>query len=470
MQTSKETLSPTRVKLTVEVPFEELKPNVDAAYKRIAQQVRVAGFRPGKVPPRVLDQRVGRGVVLDEALQEALPQLYSSAVEQESLDVLSQPEVDVTAFSDGSPLTFTAEVDVRPEIELPPYDGLAVSVDDVEVTDEDINAELDRLRDRFAVLQAADRPAQEGDYLSLDLSATVDGEPVPGAEASGLSYEVGTGSLVRGLDEAIIGAAEGESRTFDTELVAGDFAGRTAQVTATVRSVKAKELPELDDDFATTASEFDTLDELKADVRNRVTRMRKLEQGIQARDKALDLLVDSVEVPIPDSVLEQEIAARHQTLDNQLQQIGMTREDYLRTEEKSAEDFETEVRESALRAVKAQFVLDAVAEKEQLQVEQQDLSDQVMRRAARSGMPPEQFVQQLVSAGQLPYIAAEVLRGKALATVLEAANITDASGNKVDLEELREDIPELAAHDHDHDHDHEDEVAEAADEAATDSA
>jgi trigger factor len=317
------------------------------------------------------------------------------------------------------------------------------------------------MRDRFAVLQAADRPAQEGDYLSIDLLATVDDEPVPGAEASGLSYEVGSGSLVRGLDEAIIGAAEGESRTFETELVAGDFAGRTASVTATVRSVKAKELPDLDDDFATTASEFDTLDELKADLLGRVTRVRKLEQGVQARDRVLEKLVDSVEVPVPATVLEQEIQARQQSLDSQLQQVGMTRDDYLQTEGKTAEEFDAEIRESAERAVKAQFVLDAVADKEEISVEQQDLTDQIVRRAQRSGMPPEQFVQQILQAGQLPYVAAEVLRGKALATVLEAATITDVSGRPVDLEELREDMPEIADHDHEghdhegHDHDHE---------------
>ena len=440
MQTSKEALSPTRTKLLVEVPFDELTEPIAAAYKRISSQVRIAGFRPGKVPPRVIDQRVGRGAVLDEALQEALPKLYNAAVEQEKLDVLSQPEVDVTAFADGEPLTFTAEVDIRPEIELPPFEDIEVTVDNVEITDEDITGELDKLRDRFAVLKSVERPIADKDYLSIDLVAHVDGKPVEGAEATGISYEVGSGSLITGLDDAVIGAALDDERTFDTELVAGEFAGQTAQVTVTIKSVKEKELPPLDDDFATTASEFDTLDELKDDTRTRVTRIRKLEQGIQARDRVLDKLVDSVEVPIPESVLEQEVSARQHNLDHQLEQIGMSRQDYLNTEDKTEEDFDAEVVESATRAVKAQFVLDAVAQKEELEVEQQELMDQIFRRAQRSGMPPEQFIQQVAQAGQLPYVAAEVVRGKALATILERAKVTDEAGNVVDLEELREPV------------------------------
>jgi trigger factor len=440
VQTSKEALSPTRTKLLVEVPFDELTEPIAAAYKRISGQVRIAGFRPGKVPPRVIDQRVGRTAVLDEALQEALPKLYNAAVEQEKLDVLSQPEVDVTAFADGEPLTFTAEVDVRPEIELPPFADIEVTVDNVDVTDEDITGELDKLRDRFAVLQSVDRPVEDKDYLSIDLVAHVDGKPVEGAEATGISYEVGSGSLITGLDDAVTGAASGDERTFDTELVAGEFAGQTAQVTVTIKSVKAKDLPPLDDDFATTASEFDTLDELKDDTRTRVTRIKKLEQGIQARDRVLDKLVDSVEVPIPESVLEQEVSARQHNLDHQLEQIGMSRQDYLKTEDKTVEDFDSEVIESATRAVKAQFVLDAVAQKEEIQVEQQELMDQIFRRAQQSGMPPEQFIQQIAQAGQLPYVAAEVVRGKALATILEQAKVTDEAGNVVDLEELREPV------------------------------
>ena len=309
MKATKEALSPTRVKLTVEVPFEELKPNLDAAYKALARQVRVPGFRPGRAPARVLDQRFGREYVLDQALQEALPRFYSEAVQQEAVEVISQPEVDITTFTDGEPLVFTAEVDVRPDFELPEYEGVEVTVDDVEVPEEDITSQLDTLRDRFATLQPVERPVQDGDFLTIDLAATVDGESVPGADSTGMSYEVGNDSLIVGLDEAVRGASEGDERTFTTELVAGDFAGSTADVTVKIRSVKEKERPELDDDFATTASEFDTLEELQDDIRTRLSRVKKMEQGVQARDKVLETLLDAVEIPLPESVVEGEIEA-----------------------------------------------------------------------------------------------------------------------------------------------------------------
>ena len=271
MQTSKETLSPTRVRLTVEVPFDEFKPSVDAAYKRVARQVRVPGFRPGKAPARILDQRVGRGQILEEALHEALPGLYSQAVEKEELLVLSRPEVDITKLEDGSQLVFTAEMDIRPEITLPDYEGMEITVDEATVSDEELSEQLAGLRDRFAVLVPVERPAESGDFLSIDLDATVDGEEVPGAKTSGYSYELGSGGAMAELDEALAGATEGDTRTFETALVAGDFAGQKAQVSVTVGSVKRKELPDLDDEFATTASEFDTLDELRADISGAAT-------------------------------------------------------------------------------------------------------------------------------------------------------------------------------------------------------
>ncbi len=438
MKATKEALSPTRVKLTVEVPFEELKPNLDAAYKSLARQVRVPGFRPGKAPARVLDQRFGREYVLDQALQEALPRFYSEAVQQESVEVISQPEVDITTFTDGEPLVFTAEVDVRPDFELPEYEGVEVTVDDVEVPEEDITSQLDTLRDRFATLQPVERPVQDGDFLTIDLVATVDGESVPGADSSGMSYEVGNDTLIAGLDEAVRGANEGDERTFTTELMAGDFAGRTADVTVKVRSVKQKERPELDDDFATTASEFDTLDELENDIRTRLSRVKKMEQGVQARDKVLETLLDAVEIPLPESVVEGEIEARRSSLSQQLSQIGVTQETYLESEGKTAEEFDAEIKDSAERAVKAQFVLDTLAEKLELQVEQEELTEHLIRRAQQAQMAPQDYANQIMQSNSIGVLMAEVLRGKALAHVLDAATITDASGNTVALSDLDE--------------------------------
>jgi trigger factor len=473
VKATKENLTPTRVKITVEVPFDELKPSVDAAYRKLGRQVRVSGFRPGKVPPRILDQRVGRGAVLDEALQDALPHFYSEAVQQEKVDVLSRPEVDVTEFADNAPLIFTAEVDVRPSVELPEYDNLEVTVDAVSVSDEDVDTQLDSLRDRFAVLKPVERPATAGDYVSIDLAATVEGKPVEGAEATGMSYEIGSGTLVRGIDEALEGVADGETKTFDTELVAGEFAGQTAEVAVTVRSIKEKELPALDDDFATTASEFDTLDELRADTRTRLERARRVEQGVQARDRALEALVDRTDVPLPESVVEGEVDARAHGLQDQLDQLQMTRDQYLEAEGRTAEDFDRELRESAEKAVKAQFVLDAVAEKEQIGVDENELTEQIVRRARRAGVSPDQYAQQVVQSGQLGMIAGEVVRGKALATVLEHATVTDTEGATVDLEALREDVPAglVASEDADDLLDAiEDEEISAVDETAVDEA
>jgi trigger factor len=464
VQASTEALSPTRVKLTVEVPFAELTPSLDRAYKKLAQQVRVQGFRPGKVPPRILDQRLGRGAVLSEALDDALPRFYSDAVEQTSIVPVSRPEVDVTGFGDNEPLVFTAEVDVRPE------------VDEVAQGQEEIDQQLSLLRDRFAVLRSVDRPVADGDYLSIDLSATVDGTPVPEADTSGLSYEVGHElrshghEMVVGLDEALIGLSEGESRTFTTRLVAGEFADRDAEVTVTVKSVKEKDLPALDDDFAQTASEFETLAELETSIRDRVRRVKLMEQGIEARDKTLDALLDLVEIPLPQSMVDAEAEFRTTQLDEQLSNAGLNRENYLESEGKTEDELTTEVREGAEKSVKAQFVLDAIADAEELGVAEAELTQQLFSRAARLGISPDQYAQQLVQNGQLPLLVAEVRRGKALALVLESAVITDAAGNTVDLEALREDVPvELGGDAGDAgDADAESPAeAEAADEAAT---
>ena len=438
MKSDLETLNPTRVKLTVEVPFEELKPSLDAAYRKIGGQVSIPGFRKGKVPPRVIDQRFGRAVVLEEAVNEALPELYGRAVEENDVQVLGQPEVDVTELEDGQHLKFTAEVDVRPQFDLPDYEGLAVTVDDAEVTDAEIEEQVDGLRERFATLTGVDRAATDGDFVSMDLSATVDGQPVEELTAKGLSYQVGSGSLLDGLDEAVTGLSVGESKDFPTTLVGGDHAGQEATVTVEVKSVKARELPELDDDFAQTASEFDTLEELRDDVRKRVAEMKAVQQGVQARDRVLEALLAKVDIPLPEGVIKAEIDSRNHNLAHQLETAGMSRDDFLAAEGQTAEEFDADIEKRTREAMTAQFVLDKVVEKEQLSVNEQELTEHIVRSASRYGMAPDQFAQQIVSAGQVPVLVSEVVRGKALALVLEKAVVTDESGRPVDLEALRE--------------------------------
>jgi trigger factor len=445
MKSAVENLGPTRVKLTVEVPFEELKPSLDSAYKKIGQQVRLKGFRPGKVPAAMIDQYVGRAAVLEEAVNDALPRLYGEAVRENDVNILGHPEIEVTEFNDGDQLVFTAEVDVRPEIELPDYDGLPVTVDDAEVDDATVEEQLEGLRERFATLKGVERAVQAGDYVSLDLSATVGGEPIEDATASNLSYEVGSDSLVTGLDEALVGLSAGESKEFETQLRSGDHGGESAVAAVTVKSVKEKEVPALDDDFAQTASEFDTIAELREDIRERLSRIGRLQQGVQARDRVLEVLLERVDIPMPEHVLGDEINYRKQSMDQQLQAAGITKEAYAEMEGRSVEEIDTELEEGARNAIRAQFVLDAIAGKEELQVAEAELTDQIVRRAQQAGMRADQYAQQVVQSGQLGALMSEVLRGKALAHVLEHATITDASGRPVDLDSLTKEFESPAA-------------------------
>ena len=440
MQSAVETLSPTRVKLTVEVPFDELKPELDSAYKKIGAQVKVQGFRPGKVPPRILDQRVGRGVVLEEAVQEAIPRLYGEAVTEAGITPVAQPEVEVTKFADGDALEFTAEVDVRPEVTIPSYDGLAVTVDTVEVSDEEVDEQVLALRERFASLKDVERPAGDGDFVTLDLVATVEGEEVAGGTATGLSYQIGSGQLLEGIDEAVTGASAGEERAFQTALVAGEHEGKTADVAVTVKAVQERSVPEADYAWASESTGFDTFAALREDVVTRLDRVQRLQQGVDARDKVLEALLEQVEVPLPQSVVDAELSWRQKTAQDQLTRSGATLEGYLESEGKTNEEFEAELLDSAQSAVKAQLVLDAVADKEELGVTDAELTDQVVRRAARAGVSPDQYAQQVVQSGQLAGLVSEVRRGKALATVMESATITDSAGAAVDLEQLRDDM------------------------------
>jgi trigger factor len=446
-----ENLSPTRVRLAVEVPFDDLKPSLDKAYKQLAQQIRVPGFRPGKVPARVIDQRVGRGAVLQEAVNDALPQLYGEAAREHELRPLGQPDIDITQLDDGTSLSFTAEVDVRPEITLPELEGIAVTVDDAVVADDDVEVQLNDLRDRFGTLKGVERPVQVGDYVSIDLVAKVGDGEVEGGSAKGLSYVVGSDDLVDGLDEAITGKSAGDSATFPTTLRQGDHAGQEGEVTVTVKSVKVKELPEVDDEFAQLASEFDTVDELRNDLRERLARVKTLEQGAQARDKVLEHLIDSVDFPLPESAVKAEIDFREHEVVHTLNHDDALFERYLEAQGKTREEFENELRESAEKSVRAQFVLDAVADRIDAQPNESELTEYLIRQAQRYQMAPQEFANQIVQAGNLPVLMADLRRNKALAQLLETAVVTDGSGNPVDLAALT--AADLEAADEDYDGD-----------------
>ncbi|MQY06227.1 trigger factor [Actinomadura macrotermitis] len=440
MKTDVEELTPTRVKLTVEVPFDELKPNLDKAYKEISQQVRIKGFRPGKVPAPLIDKYVGRGAVLQEAVNDALPELYGRAVEESEIFVLGQPDVEVTELNDGEQFAFTAEVDIRPKFEVPDYDGIEVVVDDAEVTEEQVEETLGNLRERFASLTTVERAAAEGDFATIDLAAAIDGEAVEDAATSGYSYEVGSGSAIEGLDEAVTGLSAGENTTFTAPLAGGERAGEEAEITVTVQSVKTKDLPEADDEFAQMASEFDTIEELREDVRTRLGRQVKLQQLSDARDKALEALLAKVEIPLPDQVVQDEIDRRYQQLDQQLQMAGLTKEAYLADEEKSEEEFDADVRSAAALAVKGGFVLDQLAVQEELNVENEELSEYVVTQAMQMGVAPQQLAQYLTENNQLPAIVSEVLRSKALNLVVEHVTIKDESGNVIDPEAVQREL------------------------------
>ncbi|SDO17109.1 trigger factor [Geodermatophilus sp. DSM 45219] len=468
MKSTIEELGPTRVRMAIEVPWGDLDHAFGEVYKELGKQVRVPGFRPGKVPNRVLDQRIGRPLVLEQVVQHAIPEVYSEVVRENQVRVLGQPDIEVTRLDDNDTLAFTAEVDVAPKVELPSLDELAVTVDDVEVTDEEIDQQISVMRERFGMLTNVDRAAEDGDFVSIDLEARLGDEVLEDGSTTGMSYEVGSGNLMDGLDDAVRGLSAEESTTFQTALQQGPNAGETADVTVTVRSVKTKELPELDDEFASTASEFDTLEELREDVRTRLARTKVLQQGAQARDKLVEHLLETVEVPIPENLVEREIEWRNRAMQNELQQAGMDWDSFLQMSGvESQEAYDADQRKNIEEAVRTQFLLDAVADAREVTVDNEDLSAQIMAQAQRNRMSPEQYAQQLQQGGNIAEFVADVRRTKTLAQLLEQTTITDASGNVVDLEALRPKTVQAPATAGD---DAEDDVTAAEDDTSTDGA
>ncbi|GAA1726913.1 trigger factor [Isoptericola hypogeus] len=420
MKSAVETLDPTKVKLTVEVEYDELKPSIDHAYKHIAEQVNIPGFRKGKVPPRIIDQRVGWGAVVEHAVNDALSGFYRDAVTAESLRPLGQPDVEVTevpAAAGEGQLAFTAEVEVRPEITLPELSAIEITVDSTEVTDADVDERLESLRERFGTLVGVDRPAVEGDYVVIDLKAVIGDEEID--SVSGVSYQIGAGNMLEGLDEALTGLSTDETTTFATKLAGGEHEGEEAQVTVTATAVKERDLPTPDDDFAQLASEFDTLDELKADLREQVVSTKTSNQAVAARDLLLEKLIEAVEVPVPSGAVEAEV---HRHLEN---------EDRLSDDEHRAE-----VTVDATKALKNQILLDTLAEKLEVQVGQGELVEYLVQASQQYGMDPNQFISSLDQGGQIPAMVGEVARSKALAVALREIEVKDADGNVVDLTEF----------------------------------
>ncbi len=423
MKSSLEKLSDTRVRLTVELPYEELQPSLDAAYKRIAGQVNIPGFRKGKVPARIIEQRFGRGVVLEDALNEAVPAAYEAAAAEQGVTALGQPQVNIDQnleeLTEGTEIVFTAEVDVRPEIELPDYKGLTVEVADVEVTEADINEQLDELRGRFATVTPVERAAADGDLVVVDVSGTLDGVEVEEFSGAGMTFQIGAGNMIEGFDDAVRGKSEGETATFSHTPPEGPLAGKEVELSVAIKGVRERELPAADDEFAEMASEFDTIEELRDDLADRLARVKLVEQGIEARDKLAELLLETVEVPVPEGVLadmlEQHFSDGH-----------------------GDEEHKAQVEEETRTSLRSQFLLDAIADAEELDVDQEELSQWIMQQAPRYQMTPDQFIQALMQANQLSNAFGDVRRGKALSVVLENAVITDASGHVVDLSALDE--------------------------------
>jgi len=418
VKSSVEVLSPTRVRLDVEVAYSELESHVAIAYKKVAAQVNIPGFRKGKIPASMIDQRVGRGTVIDEAINSALPEFYGQAAREHKVAVIGRPEVDVKEFVDNEKLVFAVEVDVRPEVVLPDFSKITIEVDNVTVEDSDVDEQIESLRTRFGTLTTVEREIKMGDFATLDMTAFIDGAEVDGGQANDISYEVGSDKMIPGLDEILIGMKTGDVKQFETELV-GQQEGEKGEVKATVKAVKERELPPVDDAFAKLASEFDTLAELKADFVVRLERVKKMEQGAQARDRLVEKLLADNEIPVPDNLVELEV------------------NDHLEGEGRMEDaEHRAEVDGQVRSSLKSDFLLDAIVQAEDVQISEIELTEYLVRTSQRYGMAPQQFAEELQKAGQIQQLVAEVTRAKALASVLGRITVKDASGKVIDLEEL----------------------------------
>lgn len=438
MPSTAEQLSPTRVKLTVEIPFTDLKPHLDRAYKSIAEQVTIPGFRKGKVPSAVIDQRFGRGAVLQEAINEAIPQAYQAAVAEAEVHPMAQPEIDVTKLEDNELVEFVAEVDVRPAFDLPDFSSVKAVVDAAEVTDELVDERINLLRERFAETREVERAAQEGDVLVIDLIASQNGEVLDDATAEGISYKVGDEqNMLAGLDDAVTGLSAGESAEFSTTLLGGAYQDQEADVKVTVVKVQEQELPELDDDFAQLISEFDTVEEMREDLTKGIETQLKNEQLADARDKVLEEALELVDFELPASVLESDKQARRQQVERQLTQYGMSVEQYLETAEdedaENEEEFWASIEDRGLQALRAQVLLDAYGDANEVEVSQQDLTELIFRKAQQNNTSPQDEVNHMMEHNHMGEWMQEVRRTKALTAICAAATVEDTAGNAIEF-------------------------------------
>ena len=451
MPSTVEQLSPSRAKLTVEIPFAELQPHLTKAYREIAQSVTIPGFRKGKVPSAVIDQRFGRGVVLQEAINAALPTAYGEAVDANKLVPLGDPEVEITKLEDGDLVEFVAEVDVRPELTLPGFDSLAVTVDVLADLESEVDSRIEMMRERFATTTEVDRPAAEGDVVTIDLAGTRDGEALADATAEGITYKIGSGGMLDGLDEAVTGLSAGESADFSSTLVGGPLTGEPADIHVTVSKVSEQQLPDLDDEFAQLVSEFDTVEEMRADLTTGVEQMLRAEQLNSARDKVLEDLVGQVEFELPAKLLAAELEARHSQVEEQLKGAGLTLERYLETAEDeeadSPEAFWAVVDSRAEQSLRAQILLDAIADEHEVGVEQHELTDLIVRKAQSSGSTPEQELQHMMEHNHMSAWMQEIRRNKALGLILAQATVTDTDGATVEVAPVAPVAPEADAED-----------------------
>ena len=433
MKTAVEKLNPTLAKIEVEVPFAEFKPYLDRTYKNLAGQISVPGFRKGKLPKQLIEQRAGFDYIVEASLNDALNDYYAQALGENELSPLAQPELDVqsqpSTENREADVKLTITVTVRPEIELPNYEGLEVEVDEVEVTAEDEVQALDALRERFGTLKTVERPAADKDFVTIDIAAEIDGEQVDAA--NDLSYQIGSGTMLDGIDEALTGLSAGEDATFETKLSGGEHAGEQAVIKVKLSAVKERELPAADDEFAQLASEFDTIEELKEDIKKQVAEAKVAEQGTQARDKVLAKLVELVEVPVPEKVIEDQL---EQHFNNPNAEAGH-----------DTEEHRAEVRANTETAFKNEMVLDAVADKEEVTVDQAEMINYIITMSSQYGMDPNQFAQMLDGSGQAGALVGEVRRSKALAAVLKTAVVKDTKGNVVDLSKFLGEGEEAAA-------------------------
>jgi trigger factor len=431
-----EQLSPSRVKLTVEIPFADLKPHLEAAYREIAQQVTIPGFRKGKVPNLVIDQRFGRGMVLQEAINAALPGAFEAAVSEAKVVPLGEPEVEVTKLEDGELVEFTAAIDVRPDFTVPAFSTLTAEVEAKRSVEDDVDERISILRQRFATTTEVDRPAAEGDQVTISLVGTRDGEPLPDATAENVTYVIGSGGMIDGLDDAVTGLGAGEEATFASTLVGGALEGEPADITVSVSKVSEQNLPEVDDDFAQLVSEFDTVEEMRADLAERVEQLVAAEQVSNGRDKVLEALVDATDFEVPERLLESEVSSRKAQITDQLQRAGLTLERYLEQADEATdtpEAFWADIEKSTQRSLKAQLILDKIAEDAEVGVEQADLQELLVRKAYQNGSSPEQEAQHMMEHNHIGAWMQEIRRNKALGLIVADAKVTDTDGNPVDL-------------------------------------